>query len=165
MITRKNALLQGLTRYFTNKPCKHGHIAERYSKDGNCVVCAKIKLDKYRELNHDLVNERRRASKEVNRKSTARWAKANAGIVNAWNMKRYAAKKYRTPAWLTEVDFERIANVYKLATLQSKITGTIWHVDHIIPLQGKNVSGLHVPANLRAIPGAENIRKRNSYGV
>ena len=80
-------------------------------------------------------------------------------------MKRYAAKKHRTPAWLTKIDAERIENVYKLATLQSKITGTIWHVDHIIPLQGKYVSGLHVPANLRAIPGADNIRKRNSYGV
>ena len=165
MITRKNALLQGLTRYFTGKPCKHDHLAERYSKDGCCVTCTKIKLDKYREVNRDLVNERRRASKDTNRKSTARWVKANAGVVNAWNMKRYAAKKHRTPAWLTDVDHERIANTYKLATLQSKITGTIWHVDHIIPLQGKNVSGLHVPANLRAIPGVDNIRKRNSYGV
>ena len=165
MITRKNALLQGLTRYFTGKPCKHGHLAERYAKDGNCVNCTKIKLNKYRELNHSLVNERRRASKETNRKSTARWIKANADVVNAWNMKRYAAKKHRTPAWLTKIDAERIENVYKLATLQSKITGTIWHVDHIIPLQGKYVSGLHVPANLRAIPGADNIRKRNSYGV
>jgi len=162
---RQDALFQGLTRYFTGKPCKHGHLAERYAKDGNCVNCTKIKLNKYRELNHSLVNERRRASKETNRKSTARWIKANAGVVNAWNMKRYAAKKHRTPAWLTKIDAERIENVYKLATLQSKITGTIWHVDHIIPLQGKYVSGLHVPANLRAIPGADNIRKRNSYGL
>ena len=165
MSLRQDALFQGLVRYFTGKPCKHGHTVERYAKDGNCVTCTKIKLDKYRELNHDLVNQRRRANKESNSASSKRWAKANAGVINAWNMKRYTTKKHRTPLWLTDIDHERIANVYKLATLQSKMTGTIWHVDHIIPLQGKNVSGLHVPANLRAIPGADNIRKRNSYGV
>ena len=163
--SRQDAKRDGQTRYLTGKPCKHGHLAERYTKDGNCVVCTKIKLDKYRELNLDLVNERRRANKEPNRKSSARWIKANSGIVNAWNRKRYASKMQRTPAWLTPIDFERMENEFKLAALQSKITGTKWHVDHIIPLQGKNVSGLHVPANLRAIPGADNIRKRNSYGI
>ena len=40
-----------------------------------------------------------------------------------------------------------------------------WHVDHIIPLQGKNVSGLHVFSNLRVIPGEENVKKSNKYHV
>ena len=162
---RQDAKRDGQTRYLTGKLCKQGHLAERYTKDGACVICTKIKLDKYRELNKDLVNARRRESKETNRKSTARWVKANPGIVNAWNKKRYANKKQRTPAWLTLVDFERIENEYRLAALQAKITGTIWHVDHIIPLQGKNVCGLHVPTNLKAIPGMDNLRKSNRYGV
>ena len=162
---RQDAKRDGKTRYFTGKPCKYGHIAERHTVDGGCITCTKIKVNKYRKANIDEINIRRRANKEQNRRDTARWIKANSGVVNAWNKKRYASKMKRTPAWLTPIDFERMENEYKLATLQSKITGTIWHVDHIIPLQGKYVSGLHVPANLRAIPGADNIRKRNSYGV
>ena len=40
-----------------------------------------------------------------------------------------------------------------------------WHVDHIIPLKGENVSGLHTPSNLRAMRGVENISKKNKFEV
>ena len=76
---------------------------------------------------------------------------------------RRLAKLQRTPAWLTDIDFERIGNEYKLAALLTKVTGSSWHVDHITPLQGKMVSGLHVPSNLRVLPATENIRKSNLY--
>jgi 5-methylcytosine-specific restriction endonuclease McrA len=47
--------------------------------------------------------------------------------------------------------------------LLNKSTGVQWHVDHIIPLQGKNVSGLHVPENLQVIQGSLNIKKGNRF--
>ena len=85
--------------------------------------------------------------------------------LNAKEVKRKASKMQRTPAWLTPIDFERIQNAYKLAALQTKLTGEPWHVDHIIPLQGKIVSGLHVPSNLKVIRGSENCSKRNNFEV
>jgi hypothetical protein len=54
-------------------------------------------------------------------------------------------------------------NEYKLAALLTKLTGQKWEVDHIIPLQGTNVSGLHVPSNLRAIRAFDNRSKYNRF--
>ena len=71
----------------------------------------------------------------------------------------------RTPKWLSKDDWWFIKEVYELASLRSKLTKVQWHVDHIIPLRGKNVSGLHVPQNLRVIVWKENQRKTNKFEV
>lgn len=77
--------------------------------------------------------------------------------------KRRAAKIKRTPVWLSSEEHWLIEQAYELAQLRTKIFGFSWHVDHILPLQGKLVSGLHVPENLQVIPGIENVRKANMY--
>ena len=79
--------------------------------------------------------------------------------------KRKLDKLKRTPAWLTEADLWLIAEAYDLAVLRTQTLGIEFHVDHIIPLRGKRVSGLHVPQNLRVIPGVENMRKTNKFEV
>jgi hypothetical protein len=89
----------------------------------------------------------------------------NSGTVNKLTAERRAAKLQRTPSWLTEDDVWMIGQAYDLAAVRSKMFGFSWHVDHTIPLQGKNVSGLHVPENLQVIPGVENVRKSNRYEV
>ena len=82
---------------------------------------------------------------------------------NAYNGKRRAAKLLRTPKWLTQDDLFIIEEAYHLAKLRTEITGFEWHVDHILPLQGKTVSGLHVPANLQVIPATINLKKSNRH--
>jgi hypothetical protein len=89
------------------------------------------------------------------------YRQTNKGIINFHTGKRKAARLQRTPAWLTLDDLWLIEQFYETAAERTKATGVQWHVDHKIPLQGKTVSGLHVPKNLQVILGVENSRKGN----
>ena len=93
------------------------------------------------------------------------WAKTNPEKVNARTAKRHAAKLQRTPKWVGPEEMWLIKEAYALAKLRGKILGGEWEVDHIIPLQGKNVCGLHVPTNLQVIPCTINRQKSNRYEV
>ncbi len=69
--------------------------------------------------------------------------------------------KDATPAWS---DLKAIKAIYQQARRQTLETGIKHEVDHILPIQGKKVCGLHVPSNLRVITKAENARKRSKHG-
>jgi len=77
--------------------------------------------------------------------------------------KRRAAQLNATPIWLTKDQLDEIKNIYDRCRYISKQTGIIHHVDHIVPLKGKNVRGLHVPWNLQVITATENLSKGNRY--
>jgi len=62
---------------------------------------------------------------------------------------------------LTEQHKNEIAEVYAQAVEQEKRTGVKHHVDHIVPLQGENVCGLHVPWNLQVLTATQNRSKGN----
>lgn len=89
----------------------------------------------------------------------------NPEKVNSKESKRKAAKLQRIPCWLTADDFWMIEQAYEICALRTKVTGIEWHVDHIIPLQGKKVSGLHTPYNLQVIPASINTSKGNKFEV
>ena len=89
----------------------------------------------------------------------------NKHIVNANAAKRRACELKRTPAWLTEFDKLKIKCIYSIATMLTHENKELWHVDHIIPLQGKLVSGLHVPTNLQVIPAHMNCKKGNKHDL
>ena len=67
IITRKEAIAQGLNRYFTGKPCKYGHIVERRCCSKNCLTCEKAHLKAYYEANHEEVLAGSKAYYEANR--------------------------------------------------------------------------------------------------
>ena len=67
----------------------------------------------------------------------------------------------RTPPWLTDEHKFAIIKIYEECREVTQRTGIPHHVDHIIPLRGKLVSGLHVPWNLQIITAKENLSKGN----
>jgi hypothetical protein len=93
----------------------------------------------------------------------AKYAKANSGEFNARNARRRAAKLLRTPPWLTKEQRAEIEAVYVLCAERTRVTGIPHAVDHILPLQGRTVSGLHIAANLQIILASENCSKNNRY--
>lgn len=111
-------------------------------------------------------NKKRYVEKKESIKAyVSQYKKENPAKVNANKAKRKAVKKLRTPKWLIPIDFERIETQYKLAAILTKLHNSPWHVDHTIPLQGKMVSGLHVPSNLKVIPAKDNLVKSNRFEV
>lgn len=90
----------------------------------------------------------------------AKWARENSHLTAARTRKRDAAKLNATPAW---ADFEVIKDFYAEAARLTLETGILHEVDHIVPLQGKNVCGLHVPCNLDVITKAANLSKGNRF--
>lgn len=90
--------------------------------------------------------------KNCNNIRSSNWAKNNPEKNRAKRAKYRAAKIQRTVAW---ADYEAIKEIYKNCPEG-------YHVDHIVPLQGKNVSGLHVENNLQYLTVEENLKKSNN---
>ena len=219
IITRQEAKEKGLSRYFTGKPCKRGHIDERQIRDGYCVSCANqvareswrkndkrkkylqewkrknkdkilayskkhrevnaekikssskkyLRSDKAKETrqlwdkkNRDTQREKKRlynyAHAEKVRSYKKKWKLKNPHVVAAMLAFRRAAKINATPHWVCK---DSLKLKYLERDTMRKLTGEEYHVDHIIPLVGKNICGLHVPWNLQVIPASDNLRKSN----
>ncbi len=103
--------------------------------------------------------------REDNRKKLAdaqkQYRTHNKDKINADAAKRRAIKLKATPLWLTDIDWQNINKFYKDAQSLQLNTGKEYHVDHIVPLQGENVCGLHVPWNLQILLAKENLSKHN----
>lgn len=98
------------------------------------------------------------ANKGQRSQTYATWAKENKHIVNALVAKRTAAKFNATPSW---ANFQAMREFFAEAARLTLETGIRHEVDHIYPLQGKLVCGLHCEANLQILTKVENIRKSN----
>ena len=128
----------------------------RYAEDPEKErAVSKIRSAQWRAENPNKVKEQRPLKNA--------YKKANSHKSASLLAKRRAEKIQRTPKWLTDDDFWMIEQAYEIAAIRSKLTGISWHVDHIYPLQGRTVSGLHVPLNLRVIPWYDNLSKANKF--
>ena len=166
IITRKEALKRKLVRYFTGKPCVRGHISERTAIKGMCCQCQRETMSKWwKEGKSWLQQDKSRATEAVRKWAknnpekkaikNKKWRNENRTAHNIHAANRRAIKLQRTPGW---ADKEQIKMWYEVAQVLSK-TGVVFHVDHIVPLQGKEVCGFHSHENMQVIPWHENLRK------
>ena len=173
------------------KECKKCHNIKELSefkkasgmKDGfrsECKVCWAIYQKEYSKTHREQILKTRRKYLEVNRdkikkynseygkvrnpiyyknnkaknlEKTRLWARKNPGKINAKTSKRVADKLKQTPKW---------ANIKAIRQFYINCPEG-YEVDHIIPLRGINVRGLHVLNNLQYLTRAENVKKGNKF--
>ena len=123
----------------------------------------------YRAANKEKIIANKRAAylatREANLAQKREYRQANKGKINFLCSMRKKVVKQRTPVWLSPFDRLKIKCYYSVAAMLARNNKEPWHVDHIVPLQGKLVSGLHVPNNLQFLRGVDNIRKKNKFEV
>lgn len=110
------------------------------------------------------------------REAKRRWKRANPGKRDAWKLanpikakayERAAVAKRRarlleaTPVWVTKDEFRKIRELHAKAARLTIERGEPYHVDHILPLRGRRVCGLHVFANMQVLRATDNHRKSN----
>jgi 5-methylcytosine-specific restriction endonuclease McrA len=168
--------------------CKEHQALTEFARDkrnndglsGSCRSCQRLSSKKYYQANlvksrairkeyqkenPDKSNLSSKKWKEENPQKVIemnkKWTSLNLDKVNAKGSKYRASKLNATPSWLTEDHIKQIEQFYSSAKALEHDNGIKYHVDHIIPLQGKEVCGLHVPWNLQILSAEENKSKSN----
>jgi 5-methylcytosine-specific restriction endonuclease McrA len=145
----------------TNQPFERGYKRE----DGRYFyqyTPTKVKRNGFFEekwLSKEALDHYREKQREVKKIH----AKNNPDKVNAKSNNRRAKKLKRTPVWIKDKFLKEIAEYYTMAKELETVFPWKQHVDHIVPMNGKNVSGLHVPWNLQILSKKENLEKGNKH--
>lgn len=179
-------------RTYVGKVCsKHPELnGERRTANGTCVGCARAFSSRWSAVNIDRVRQWQSNNPEKIKASRKKWVIANISKVKAKNKRfsennpdkvraycqkwkrsnpsktsaanaaRRAQKIQATPKWANRA---AIARFYLEAWRLTMNTGIPHQVDHIVPLKGRGVCGLHCEANLQVIPKRDNLRKGNKH--
>jgi hypothetical protein len=157
-----------LGKVYTCKPCaKAKSVGWNKEHKERKRTCAKL----HYEGNKESYLERAKNStwaknnqERVKELSRLRWENSPEKYY-AYTAQRRAKRLQAMPPWLSKKQLEEIGNIYRVCKKVSQTTGKEHHVDHVIPLQGENVCGLHVPWNLAIIPAKMNLSKSNKLQI
>lgn len=151
----------GLTRFISSYPCRKCGGTEFKVADASCWTCRKAKqnavraTEEGRQYARDACNKFRKENLEEERARGRAYFKTERGraLNRERRTRRRAIVKQQTPGW---ADLEAIRMFYLNCPAG-------YEVDHIIPLKGKLVSGLHTLSNLQYLPADVNRSKGNKY--
>lgn len=121
--------------------------------------------EKVRTTRRTFMKAYRAANKEKTNTLSKQWRDKHPEKSAQYNASRRCRLLQATPSWITEADQLNISNVYKLAHEMSVSTGIKHEVDHIIPLRGRKICGLHVASNLQILSKLDNTRKGNYFSL
>lgn len=188
VISRADARAAGLKRFYLGTPCPHGHVDERKVVNGACLACHrerfaqsyradpearrqyltqwraenKGRIKGYYDANAEAERQRQRqrhaANPDLAGARMRRWREEKPDLAKTAWAKARAARVRRFVSWADQAE---IAKFYASAARLTEETGIPHQVDHVIPLCGKLVSGLHVHNNLQVITAKENAKKGN----
>jgi hypothetical protein len=138
------------------------HKGSLYGVQKLCKKCATIRTLKHTDPAKKAVYDAARRVREREKLSLYELERRSLSHRKALNREFSRRRKMivseQTPAWADKV---AIQDIYKLAQKMSSLFGISYHVDHIIPLKGKNVCGLHVENNLQLLEASLNVSKSN----
>ena len=141
-------------KLFLGRICqKHPELAGARRTSGHCVACSNIALKKAYQRKIQ-TQQGLQAHRDACREASAAWRDRNPGMHIMAARKRDADLSIRTPKW---ANMEVINNLYR----EARVKGL--DVDHIVPLRGVLVSGLHVENNLQLLPRRANASKSNHF--
>jgi hypothetical protein len=154
-MTKKNKCHPDLPAY-CKEMCKSCYNRQYRSANKEKI---EMQIESWLKTNKQSVNEKKKAWALNNPdkiKETKRlYVQRNLLQYRAMCAKRHAAKIQRTPKW---ADIKAIKNFYLNCPIGME-------VDHVIPMQGENVSGLHVLENLQYLTRNENREKHNKFSL
>lgn len=136
-----------------------------------CKLCEKLAYQDYQKRNSDYFKQANRKSylKKVGTLKRRSPLQMTDEIRKQYaldkSIKRATRAKHARVTWDKDLTDFIYMEAHSLRRLRNKLTNIEWHVDHVTPLNGDNVCGLHVWNNFAVIPKVENLRKGNNHPI